>query len=332
MRIRFKRWNTAVALAFASAGGVAAQSGAAAESEVDANGIALRYAVHGPTHGEAVLLIGGTGMQLSDWPAPLIHGLAGGGHRVVVFDNRDAGLSTHLAHAGRPDWPAVFAALAAGDPPPIAYTLDDMAADAMALLDALSIGRAHLVGVSMGGNIAQLVAAEHPDRVRSLTSIMAGSGNPAIRIPAHPARLAAIPPPPPPADTTAAIERELALRRALAGRDVPVDEMRLREGVEASLARNYDPEGAERQGAAVVAAGDLRSRLRAIRAPTVVILGADDPVVSVEAGEDVARHIRGAELRVLPGIGHELPESSVPVVIELITGVVQRAHRSESGG
>ncbi|HEX7119481.1 MAG TPA: alpha/beta hydrolase [Longimicrobiales bacterium] len=303
----------------------AAPPTAATEAAVVVGHVVLRYAVAGPADGEPVLLIGGTATQLTDWPAALVDGLAARGFRVITFDHRDSGRSTHLDDAGAPDWPAIFGALAAGAEPPLAYTLDDMADDAVGLLDALSIDRAHLFGTSMGGMIAQIIAAKHPERTRSLTSAMAGSGNPAIRIPADPARLAAVPPPPPAADTAAAIERQVAMWRALASPENPVDEATLRARIAAAVARAYDPVGAERQGAAAAAAGDRRAQLRTIRAPTVVVHGADDPLVPVEAGREVASLIPGAELRVVPGMGHDLPDAAVPSIVDAIASAAARA-------
>jgi pimeloyl-ACP methyl ester carboxylesterase len=145
---------------------------------VQANGITIAYESFGPTDRETILLIAGTGMQLVDWPIELVEELVQRGYRVVRFDNRDIGLSTKFTEAGLPDTEAIGRALEAGEPVPLPYTLQDMAKDTVGLLDALDIQQAHLVGVSMGGAIAQLVAIDYPERTLSLTSLMADSGNP----------------------------------------------------------------------------------------------------------------------------------------------------------
>lgn len=302
------------------------------ESDAMVGGITIRYAVAGPSDGEAVVLIGGTATQLTDWPAALIDGLVGRGYRVIAFDHRDAGLSTHFDKAGVPDLPALFAELMAGRVPSIPYTLRDMADDVVGLLDALSVRHAHLFGASMGGMIAQIIAAENADRARSLVSVMAGSGNPAIRIPADPQRLARVPPPPPADDTAAAIARQLALWKALGSPGYPMDEATLRVRIAASVARSYDPAADARQGAAVLTAGDRREQLRTIRVPAIVIHGAEDPLVPIEAGREVAELIPAAELRVIPGLGHDMPNALVPMFIDAIDAAAARSHRGAAPG
>lgn len=297
------------------------------ESDAIVGGITIRYAIAGPQDGEAVVLIGGTATQLTDWPASLIDGLVGRGFRVIAFDHRDSGLSTHFDKAGVPDLAALFADLTAGRTPSIPYTLRDMSNDVLGLLDALSVPRAHLFGASMGGMIAQIIAAENADRALSLVSVMAGSGNPAIRIPADPLRLARVPPPPPAGDTAAAIERQLALWKALGSPDYPIDEATLRTRVVAAVARSYDPAANARQGAAVLAAGDRREQLRTIRVPAIVIHGAEDPLVPVEAGREVANLVPDAELRIVPGLGHDMPDTLVPLFIDAIGDAAARSHR-----
>lgn len=292
--------------------------------KVQANGISIAYESLGPTNRETVLLIMGTGGQLTQWPPELLTELVKRGYRVVCYDNRDVGLSTHLDAAGLPDWMAIGAALKAGKPAPLAYTLDDMANDTVGLLDALGIRKAHLVGVSMGGMIAQIVAAKFPERTRSLTSIMAGSGNPALPLPAKPDVVAKMPPPVPNGDTEAIIAREIKVWQVIGSPGYPTDERLLRKRVTDAVKRSYYPAGMERQGVAAVFAGDRRSSLKSIKSPTVVVHGSEDPIVPIEGGREVAANIPGAELRVIPGMGHDIPDALVPVVLEAITSATSR--------
>ncbi len=302
------------------------------ESLVSANGITLAYQSHGRADRQAILLIMGVGGQLIQWPNELPALLVKRGYRVITFDNRDAGLSTKFDSSGLPDWPAIFAALGAGRSPHVAYALDDMARDTVALLDALGIKQAHIAGVSMGGMIAQIVATNHPERTLSLTSIMAGAGNPAVPMVAKPEVMGKVPPVPPADDLDAVRARELALWRALAGPGYPEDDAAMLRRIDRSLARAYYPAGLERQGAAVVTAGDRRNRLRLVRVPTVVLHGAEDPLVPVDASRDVAASVPGAALRVIPGMGHTLPDPLVPVIADAIVSAATRARHAPRTG
>jgi pimeloyl-ACP methyl ester carboxylesterase len=276
-----------------------------------------------------VLLVGGTGQQLIEWPAELVQALQQRGYRVVSFDNRDVGLSTHLTAAGYPDLGAVSAALQQGTPPPIPYTLRDMAADTVGLLDALGIERVHLVGASMGGDIAQLVAIDHPDRVLSLTSIGADSANPALPVIARPEAFAAVPPAPPEGDKGAFVEYQLATYRALSSPAYPLPEETLRRLAERSVERAYDPTGLVRQQV-VTLVGHLepdsyrRSGLKRITAPTSIVQGADDPLQPLASAQDLAATIQGAERFVIPGLGHDLPPQLAPLFAAAIGRAADR--------
>ena len=328
---RHRTWGTwALAALISVPSGVAlAKNGpgdsAGGKSQVRANGITIAYRSDGPASAQPILLINGVGGQLIDWPDDLIAQLVRRGYRVVVYDNRDAGLSTKHDSAGLPDWPAIFAALAAGTSPQIAYSLHDMARDAVGLLDALGIQQAHLVGASMGGMIAQIVAATYPERTLSLTSMMAGAGNPARPIVAKPEVMARVPPTPVRGDMAVARARELALWQALASPGYREDAAAIAQRVDRSMARSYNPDGVERQGAAVVTAGDRRYALKSITVPTVVLHGAEDPLVPIDAARDVAASIPGAVLRVMPGMGHDLPGALVPAIADAIVSVAMRA-------
>jgi pimeloyl-ACP methyl ester carboxylesterase len=288
---------------------------------ISAHGVQIAYEDFGPRNRPVILLIMGTDGQLIDWPITLCRDLVNRGFRVIRFDNRDSGLSTNFDSAGLPDWAAVFASMGSGKAPPLAYTLNDMADDAVGLLDALAIKKAHLVGASMGGMIAQIIATRYPDRALSLTSIMAGSGNPAYLAPAKPELLAAIPPEPAPGDIDAIIARRIKLWKAIGSPAFPVEEQVLLERVARDVKRAYRPGGAARQGAATLTSGDRRNALRTIKVPTIVVHGDADPVVSPAAGREVADHIPGAMFRLIPGMGHDLPDALIPTIEDAITTV-----------
>ena len=296
------------------------------ERSVQLSGVSLFYESFGPAEGETVLLISGTGMQLTAWPKELIDGLVQRGYRVVRFDNRDTGRSTTFEEEGWPDFEAVFAAMGAGLPLPLPYTIDDMVEDAVGLLDALGIEKAHIVGMSMGGTIAQLMAADHPSRVRSLTSIAADSGNPVIPVAADPEALAVIPPLYPGITKEEYIDRQVTVGKVIGSPDHPVDEATLRRWAERDVERGFSPGGEARQGAAVLVAHfiDRTAKLKSIKAPTVILHGADDPLVPVESARDLAAKIPGADLRFVPGMGHDIPAGLVPTFVDAILAAASR--------
>ncbi|MEV7008005.1 alpha/beta hydrolase [Streptosporangium sp. NPDC051022] len=266
---------------------------------VPANGIEIAYDSFGSPGGRPLLLIMGLGSQLIHWDEEFCELLAGHGHRVVRFDNRDAGESTHFHHAESP-------VLGSDEAP---YLLDDMADDTAGLLDALGWESAHLVGVSMGGMIAQLTAIRHPNRVRSLTSIMSTPSPQAA--PPTDAAMAALTAPPAP-------DREAAIRRALAACDVlgspgyPPDLERIARTTGLGYDRCHDPAGGARQLAAIVASADRAPRLRELTVPTLVMHGLDDPLVPVAGGIATAEAVPGARLLTFPGMGHNLPRPLWP--------------------
>ncbi len=289
------------------------------------NGLDLAYDSFGSEADEALLLIAGLGVQRIRWAEPFCEMLAGQGFRVIRFDNRDAGCSTHLSQHAPPDLGALVAALRAGRRPVVPYTLVDMAADAVGLLDALAIPRAHVVGLSMGGMIAQIMASEHPGRVLSLTSIMSGTGNPALPQ-AEPDVMALMmrPVPDPARDEAGFLAHSLAFARRIAGPDHPVDEAAHRRLVLEEAKRSHDPAGAGRQLAAMVVAGDRRARLATIGVPVLVIHGACDPLIPPACGADTAAAIPGAEFLLVDGMGHHLPAS----LHERVADAIVRAARS----
>jgi pimeloyl-ACP methyl ester carboxylesterase len=295
--------------------------------EVDVNTVTLVYETFGPDDGEPILFIAGTGMQLIEWPVELIDALVEQGYRVIVFDNRDVGLSTKLDEAGPPDWAAIFNALGAGEPLPVAYTADDMAQDAIGLLDALDIEQAHLVGVSGGAIISQVLAADYPEYVLSLTLIAPNSGNPAYPIPANPEHMAAVPPVPPEGSPIEAfIEQKVVSWQTIASPAYPPDEKTLRDLATRVIERSNYPVGSDRQGAAVLAVlPAMGTTLETIQAPTVVIHGEADPLIPYQLGEDVANTIPGAEFMLVEGMGHDLPLALVPMIADAIIDVAEAA-------
>lgn len=273
-----------------------------------ANGIDIEYDCFGDSDAQALVLISGLGTQMIRWSEAFCRILAAQGLRVIRFDNRDAGLSTHFESASRPDFAAIADAVARGETPHVPYTLGDMANDVVGLLDALGIQQAHVVGRSMGGMIAQLLASAHAERVLSLVSMMSSSGNRALPQ-ASPAVMAAMtsPAPHPCKDEDGYLAHCVAFSQMIAGRGYPFDAYAQREQALAELQRAYQPTGFGRHIAAIAAAGDLRSRLAHITAPTLVLHGSDDPLVSPQAGKDTAANIKGAQLLIVEGMGHDLP-------------------------
>jgi proline iminopeptidase len=283
-----------------------------------ANGVELYYEETGNPADPVILLVMGLGTQLIAWPDPFVEGLAARGFRVIAFDNRDIGLSTHLH--GAPAVNPVWAMLASrfGLRFPLAYRLNDMAADAVGLLDALGIEQAHVVGASMGGMIAQRVAAGWPDRVLSLTSVMSSSGAPGLPGPPPALRkllMASRPARPTRCEAVAAgIEVLAAISYPDAAR--PADAYEVMAG--RAFDRSYDPIGARRQLLAILADRDRARTLAAITAPTLVIHGAADPLVPLANGVDTARRIAGARIEVIEAMAHDMPPSQVDTMVDLI--------------
>jgi len=291
--------------------------------QIAANGIQLEYVSFGPDSAQTVLLIMGLGAQMTRWPLPFIQQLVAKGYRVVTFDNRDVGLSHKCEEAGPADMQAVIAARMTGATIPCAYTLDDMANDAVGLLGALHIRRAHIVGASMGGMIAQLIAAKHPDRTASLTSIMSSTGHPGLPQ-AKPEAMAVLMSPAPD-EFKALVEHTVKVLKLIGSPAFPPDEQMLKRQAIADFNRSTYPVGVTRQMAAVVAGGDRREILKNVTAPTVVVHGTDDILVPVEHGRDTAAHIAGAELREIAGMGHDLPAALFPQFVDAIDSAAKRA-------
>ena len=281
-----------------------------------ANGLDLCYDTFGDPQAQPLLLIMGLGAQMIVWDDEFCALLAGRGYRVIRFDNRDIGLSTRLGDAGVPDVAAGMMAAMQGQPVSAPYLLRDMAADAIGLLDARGIGSAHVVGASMGGAIAQTLAIEHPQRLRTLTSIMATTGAPGLP-PPKPEAMAVLFKPTP-LEQAAYFESYVQTWKVLRGPGFPLDEARDLDRAGQNFARGLNPAGVARQLMAILASGSRREALRSVSVPTLVIHGKADPLVPVECGIDTARAVPGAELLLIEGMGHALPIPAWPQIIEAI--------------
>jgi pimeloyl-ACP methyl ester carboxylesterase len=296
--------------------------------QVNANGLTLEYESLGSASDPALILIMGLGAQLVRWPLPFCEKLVARGFRVIRFDNRDIGLSTKFDEAPIPALPTLMAQRLARLPMQVPYTLNDMARDTVGLMDALQLDRAHLVGSSMGGIIAQIIASDYPQRVLSLTSIMSTSGNFALPPPSPSASAMLMTRAPHPSLLEEYVQHGLKAMRVLGSPAAQFDEVRARERLITEVNRSYCPAGFARQMAAVIASGDRRSSLKRIKAPTMVVHGAEDPLVPLACGRDTAANIPGSELRIIPGMGHDMPPMFFDVLVDSIASVAQRASKA----
>jgi pimeloyl-ACP methyl ester carboxylesterase len=284
----------------------------------DVNGIKIAYDRRGPTGRPAILLIMGLGTQMTAWSDPFCDALAAGGYQVVRFDNRDVGLSSKIEGGRRVNMKWAFTKAMLGLKVRGPYTLDDMAADGLGLMDKLGLRTAHVVGASMGGMIAQILAARYPERTRSLVSIMSSSGDRRLPQSTPEARNALFAKRPDPSDREKIIAHMMNVYRVIGSPGYPVPEDVLRPRLEASIDRSYYPQGIGRQMLAILSDGSRVERLRTIKVPTLVIHGADDPLVPVAAGKHTAQNIPGAKLEIVPGMGHDLPPGLVATLSGLI--------------
>lgn len=266
--------------------------------------VSLAFETFGAPTDPAIVLIRGLGTQMIEWPATLVDGLVANALKVIIFDNRDAGLSTKLVDAS-------------GEPP---YRLEDMAQDVIGLLDHLAVRDAHIFGISLGGMIAQHVAMAHHARVRSLISVMSSTANPALpeMDPELRARMLAT------AESPDAIIQLDADNRALFGSpDYPESEAERLAAAQRAYRRSYAPAGVERQLKAAVADGSRVDRLRRIAVPTLVIHGTDDPLIPPAAGRDTAAQIPNAVLEIVPGMGHNIPAALAPRIVEIVSRFIR---------
>ena len=291
-------------------------------AQIKANGVQLEYDASGPKDGVPILLIMGFGSQMTNWPEEFPRALADAGLRVIRFDNRDVGLSQKWPGI-LPDARDVRAAVMAGKKPDIPYTLDDMAADAAGLLDELGIQDAHILGGSMGGMIAQLVALNHPAKTRSLISVFSTTGDPSLP-PAKPEAMAALTAKPPATDRDTIIAHTLKGRRSYASTAFAPDEDVLAARIGANYDRSYYPEGTIRQMAAIVATPPRTERLKKLAVPTLVLHGSVDALIPPEGGRHTAQCIPGAQYREIEGWGHDIPPGVIPLLMDSIVPFVAR--------
>lgn len=288
----------------------------------EANGLTLAYETFGEEFDRPVLLIMGLGTQMIFWDDGLCEALAATGLYLIRFDNRDVGLSTHLDDAPVPD----LQALMGGDVSGAVYTLDDMADDAVALLDSLGLDSAHLVGVSMGGMIAQTLAILHPVRARSLVSIMSTTGDSSVGQPTEEAMDALLSPMP--SSREEAIERAVRTWRVIRSPGFDWDEDRVRRLAAVAYDRAFDPSGFARQLAAIFASGDRTTQLGTVDLPTVVVHGDADILVTPSGGEATAAAVPGAELVMIEGMGHDMPEAIWGRLVEVIGETAERGEQA----
>src|SRR4051812_3146813 len=280
--------------------------------------IELAYETFGDRDDPPVLLIMGLATQMIGWPDEFCSGLVERGLFVGRFDNRDIGLSTHLDDLGAPD---ILSLLGGTGSAP--YPLAGLADDSVGLLDALHLDSAHVVGASMGGMIAQLVAIRHPKRVRSLTSIMSTTGNPTVGAPAEAAMGVLLAPPA--TDRESAIQRAVDTYRVIGSPGFEFDETGLRDRAGLSFDRAYDPAGVARQLAAILTTHDRTADLGEVCVPTLVVHGSHDTLVDVSGGRATAAAIPRSHLLVVGGVGHDPPREMWPEILDRISGLVERA-------
>lgn len=284
-------------------------------------GVRLCYRTYGPDSGEPLLLIAGLSLQLTSWPVSLLDGLVQRGFRVIVFDNRDVGRSSRIAQQ-----PPGFVRQLLRRPKPSAYDLEDMAADTIGLLDCLQVARAHVVGMSMGGMIGQIMATKHPHRTLSLTSIFSTTGARNVGQPALSSLLMLAKPPARTRDEM--VQRYSQIMAHIGTQTYPVNDAARRAYAADAWDRGQqsrDHEGMARQLGAIYKSGDRTAQIQQIRVPTLVIHGDQDLMVAPSGGIATAAAIARAEMVTIRGMGHDIPDGVVPLLIDLIDGHAKRS-------
>ena len=290
---------------------------------IAANGIEIEYESFGADGNPPLLLVMGLAAQMILWEDDFCSAIADRGFHVTRFDNRDIGKSTWMTEGGVPDVGSALVQSMTGQKVTAPYTLSDMAADTAGLLDALGIKSAHIVGASMGGMIAQTLAIEHPAKVRTLTSIMSTTGNPALP-PATPEAMSVLLSPPV-TGREENIDRAVTVFRTIGSPGFEFDEAMVRDIAGRSFDRGFHPEGVARQLVAILASGSRKERLASVRVPTLVIHGNADPLVPFAGGVDTAESIPGAKLVEIDGMGHDFPRAVWPRIIDEICQLAARA-------
>lgn len=290
--------------------------------DIAANGISLHYESLGNENDPPILLIMGLAVQMILWPDAFCQLLVDKGFRVIRFDNRDVGLSTHLDHLGVPNIALEYVKFMMRLPMKSAYLIDDMAADTAALIDALELKRPHVVGASMGGMIAQNLAANYPEKVSSLTSIMSTTGRRSLPKPTWKTMRAIMQPPAKKDDTQGAIDRMIRVFNVISSKTYPPDPVHMRDMCARHIARANYPPGGARQLMAIAASDDRTYTVRKIKAPTLVLHGDEDQLVSPVCGMETAREIvyggGKAKISIVKGMGHDLPVPLLPQIAEEI--------------
>ena len=287
---------------------------------ISANGIELYYEDHGPTEAPVILLVMGLGAQMIAWPDEFVHSLVGEGFRVIRYDNRDVGLSQRMEQAATPNLVWTMLKARFGLPLGVGYTLSDMAKDGIGLLDSLGIEQAHVVGASMGGMIVQLMAANHRERLLSMTSIMSSSGAPGLPGPRADIRRQMIAARPSGANREEAVAFGAELVKSFSYPDPARPDNAHAEMAGQAFDRGYYPVGTRRQLLAIIADGSRVERLKAVTTPTLVIHGGADPLVPKDGSIDIARHVPDARLEIIDEMAHDLPPSQVDRMVGLIAG------------
>ena len=291
------------------------------------NGVELEYELTGPEDGPPLLLVGGLGVQIISWTEIFVAALAARGFRVIAYDNRDIGLSTKHDDWGPADIKTAFKQARAKEKVEAPYTLEDMADDAAGLLDALGIDKAHIVGSSNGGAIAQTLAIRHPDKIATMVSIMATSGRRGLPRPEGEVAEWLARPRNPSGTREGAMDEAVSTSHLIGSPGFPRDEQVLRDRAGCLYDRSFYPAGNSRHLLASIASGDGRAaRLSDISAPTLVIHGRDDPLVDLACAEDVQKTIPGAEMLVIDGMGHDYPDGAVPQIADAVLDNAKRAN------
>jgi pimeloyl-ACP methyl ester carboxylesterase len=289
---------------------------------VTANGIQIEYDTFGDSSLPPLLLIMGLGMQMIAWDEDFCKKLVEKGLYVIRFDNRDVGLSTKFEEAGVPDVMAALTAFMQGQEVEAPYNLDDMTDDAVGLLDALGIEKANICGASMGAAITQTIGYRHPTRILSLIPIMGPTGNPELPQPKPEAMEILLTPAP--EEREAYIEHSVRNSKILWG-SFNFDEEYSRQRAAHAYDRSFYPQGVARQLVAIMAHGNRKPHLASVTVPTLVIHGAEDPLVPVEGGKDTAEAIPGAEILLIDGMGHSLPKDAWPQIVDAIAKHTSKA-------
>lgn len=293
------------------------------------NGVNLEYDVSGPKDGTPVLLIMGLASQLTAWPVDFTGKLNQAGYRTIRFDNRDIGLSEKTKNKKTPKIVPHMILRQLGIKGLAPYNLKDMAKDAVGILDHLNIERAHILGVSMGGMISQVLASEHPERVISLVPIMTSTNNRTLPRPSKEVSKMLLSLPRSSGDRDQVIDGTVAFWNVIGTKNSGSEPHEVRDRIEAAYDRSYNPSGPKYQISAIIDTGDLRRFAQRVRAPTLVIHGKADVLVPYQCGEDVARHIPHAKLKLIEDMGHDLPKKHISTLTDWIINHFKKTHSSE---